>query len=1138
MSAGTNAAGGLSAEELELLALLLDEAGIEATETERIPPRAPGQRVPLTFAQRRLWFLDQLEPGNRIYNEVLSLRLSGPLDVAALEGAINAIVARHEALRTRFVEVDGAPVQVVEPEVRVAADLRDLSAMPEEERMREVRRLADASAHEPFDLARGPLVRLMLLRLGPDDHALVMPTHHIVSDGWSQGVFFRELATLYEALAGGAAAPAALLPPLPIQYGDFAVWQEEQLGGGALERQVAYWKERLRGIPALLELPTDRPRPAEQTYRGAGYQFHLPQDLSAGLQALAQREGATLFMVLLAGLSALLARYTGEDDVVVGSPIANRTRPELEELIGLFANTLAIRVDASGDPTFRELLSRVRDSVFEDYAHQDLPFERLVEELRIERSLSYNPVYQVMLVLQNTPRSEKPLTGLAMRSLETTHDTSKLDLSAWMMEGPHGIFGVWEYSTELFERETIARLTGHFATLLRGVVDAPDRRLSALPLIAPEERTRVLYTWNESVEDVFAGIPVHEQFEARAEHDPDAVAVQHRGETLTYGELHRRSGHLASYLRARGAGPETRVGVCVERSPEMIVALLGVLRAGAAYVPLDPQYPRDRLAYLVEDSGISVLLTQERLFAALPGSAAADVVFLDADWERIAAAPGTPPPSGVDPENLAYLIYTSGSTGKPKGVMVSHRSLAGYTGIACEAYGLGPDDAVLQFASINFDASAEEIYPALASGARLVLRTEEMLDGAAAFLGACREWGVTVLDLPTAYWHELVAEAAGDGGAGLPEALRLVVIGGERALPERLRAWRDTFGGPVRLVNTYGPTEATIVATMADLPADAPDEAAATPRHVPIGRPIRSTRAYVLDPRGEAVPVGVPGELYLGGGGVARGYLDRPDLTAERFVPDPFGPEPGARVYRTGDRVRFLADGTLEFVGRVDQQVKIRGFRVELGEIEAALSAQPGVAGAVVVAREDEPGSPRLVAYLVAEAGAAPEPAALRAALKEELPGYMVPSSFVAMDAFPVNRSGKVDRRALPAPEAAARTEARAAHAAPRNDVERTIAEAWQEVLGVEEVGLDDNFFDLGGHSLLLARLRSRLAGRFPREVSVVVLFRYPTVRSLAEYLSQAGPEAPALPVQSEEEVENRRAALRRRRDLKRSTGG
>ncbi|HLL48609.1 MAG TPA: amino acid adenylation domain-containing protein, partial [Longimicrobiaceae bacterium] len=623
---------------------------------------------------------------------------------------------------------------------------------------------------------------------------------------------------------------------------------------------------------------------------------------------------------------------------------------------------------------------------------QDLPFERLVELLNPARSLARHPLFQVMLVLQNTPRMGEPLPGLSMRPLETTHDTAKLDLSATMVETEQGIFGGWEYSTDLFDRETIVRLSDHLAALLRGIVEDPDRRVSELPLIAPEERTRVLYTWNESVEDVFAAVPVHEQFEAQAEHAPHAVAVWFRGESLTYGELSRRSSRLAHFLRARGVGPEARVGVCVERSPEMIVAVLGVLKAGGAYVPLDPQYPRERLAFLVEDSGIAVLLTQERLFADLPGSASADVVFLDADWERIAAEPDTAPESGVSPDNPAYLIYTSGSTGRPKGVVVPHRAIAGFTGIACEAYGIGPDDAVLQFASINFDASAEEIFPALVSGARLVLRTEEMLDSPEAFLGACGEWGITVLDLPTAYWHELAAEAAG-GDVDLPEALRLVIIGGERALPERLRDWRGAFGGGVRLVNTYGPTEATVVATMADLPAGGGEDGAARPpRHVPIGRPIRNTRAYVLDPRGEAVPIGVPGELHLGGGGVARGYLDRPDLTADRFVPDPFGPEPGARVYRTGDRVRFLADGTLEFVGRVDQQVKVRGFRVELGEIESALAAQPGVAEAVVAAREESPGSSRLVAYLLAEPGAQLSVPDLRAALKAELPGYMVPA--------------------------------------------------------------------------------------------------------------------------------------------------
>jgi amino acid adenylation domain-containing protein len=1137
VSAGQTA-GGLSAEELELLAMLLDEAGIESAEPEQIQPRDPGARVPLTFSQKRLWFLEQLEPETRIYNDAFGLRLTGDLDVEALDGALNEIVRRHEALRTVFVEEDGEPVQVILEDYRIPLDRRDLSHLPEEERMAEVRRVAGEVVYTPFDLARGPLLRPTLLRLGDRDHALLFPTHHIVTDGWSQGIFFGELRTLYAAFHEGNPSP---LPPVPLQYGDFAVWQQEYLAGGALERQLDYWKERLRGAPGLLELPTGRVRPAEQTYRGAAYDFSVPPQVSAGLHALAQQEGATLFMVALAALNALLGRYTGEEDIVVGSPIANRTRPELEGVIGLFANTLAIRVDLSGDPTFRELLRRVRDDVFEDFANQDLPFEKIVEELRIERSLSYNPLYQVLFVLQNAPRASGGLPGITMSSLETDHKKAKLDLALTMFDTPEGIFGGWEYSTEIFDRRTVVRMTDHFLTLFRGIVEAPDRRLSELPLIAPEERTRVLHTWNETAGAGRSDLPVHVQVAARAKAAPDAVAVQFRDDTVTYAELDRRANRLARHLRGRGVGPESRVGVCVERSPEMIVALLAALKAGAAYVPLDPAYPRDRLAFLVEDSGITALLTQERLFAGLPGNAAADTVFLDADWERIAQEEDTDPGVEVHPESAAYVIYTSGSTGTPKGVVVPHGALAGYTGIAREAYGITARDAVLQFASINFDASAEEIYPTLAAGGRLVLRTEEMLDSASAFLDASRAWGITVLDLPTAYWHELVADAAAqdeDERPALPAGLRLVIIGGERALPERLRAWQETFGDRVRLVNSYGPTETTIVATLCDLRLGPDDEGAL--RQIPIGRGIPGTRLYVLDPRGEPAPIGIPGELHVGGGGVARGYLDRPELTAEKFVPDPFGGTAGARVYRTGDRVRWLPDGSLEFLGRVDSQVKIRGFRVELGEIEAALAKQPGVEEAVVVARDDEPGNPRLVAYLVPEAGAELSPAALRAELKGELPGYMVPAAFVTMDELPLTRNGKVDRRALPAPDTAGRAEARVTGAAaPRNDVERTIAAAWQEVLGVEAVGLDDNFFDLGGHSLLLARLRSRLAGRFPRDVSVVVLFRYPTVRSLAEYLAGGAAEADkAAAGPGEEEVEGRRAALRRRRDVKKNLGG
>ncbi len=857
--------GGLSGDDLELLALLLDEAGIEtAAEAETIRPREPGRRVPLTFPQKRLWFMEQLEPESRIYNNVVGIRLAGELDDDALVRALDELVRRHESLRTVFPEVDGEPAQVVLHSFRIPLERHDVAHLPEEVRTREVRRLLDAEAARPVALATGPLVRATLVRLGARDHALVLPIHHIVSDGWSMGIFFRELSALYGAFHEGLPSP---LPPLPLQYGDFAAWQEERLSGGALERQIAYWKERLRGAPPLLELPVDRPRPAEQTYRGASCEAMIPAGVGAGLRALAQREGTTLFMTLLAGLAALFGRYAGEDDVVVGSPIANRTRRELEGIIGLFANTLPLRVDLSGDPPFRELLARVRDGVFEDFANQDLPFERLVEELRIERSLSFNPVYQALLVLQNTPRARPRAAGAG--------DAPAGDRARPRQAGPVAhpggmgdeVFGGWEYATDLFDRATVARMTDHLVTLLRGVVEAPGRRVSELPLIAPEERARVLHAWSATAPADPDALPVHLQVRARAAEAPDAVAVWTPAGALTYAELDRRASRLASHLRGRGVGPETRVGVCVERSPEMLVALLGVLGAGAAYVPLDPAYPRDRLALLAEDSAIALLLTQQRLFAELPGSLAADVVFLDADRERIDAAPDAPPDAPVFPGSAAYVIYTSGSTGRPKGVVVPHGALAGYTAAARAAYGMGPGDRVLQFASVAFDASAEEIYATLGSGARLVLRDEEMLGSARSFLAACREWGITVLDLPTAYWHELVAELADGEGTELPDGLRLVVIGGERALPERLRAWRERFGGAVRLVNTYGPTETTIVATLCDLPA-APEEAGtATPRHVPIGRPVAGARAYVLDPRGEPAPVGVPGELYVGGAG-------------------------------------------------------------------------------------------------------------------------------------------------------------------------------------------------------------------------------------------------------------------------------
>ncbi len=1097
----------LSAEDLELMAFLLGKAGIESSGPEAIRPRAPGTRIPLTFSQKRIWFLEQLEPGAHIYNELAGMRLVGELDGAAMDAAVRGVVERHESLRTVFVEEAGEPEQVVQGGHPVRLELRDLSHLPEEDRPAEVRRAADEVTYLPFDLVRGPLLRPTLLRLGARDHVLLLSLHHAVFDGWSWGVLWRELVALYNAARQGR--PPAL-PPVALQYGDFAVWQQEHLAGGALERQTEYWKARLRGAPTLIGLPTDRPRPAEQTYRGDSSEFVVPEEPAARLSAIAQGEGATLFMALVAVLAALLGRYAGEDDVVIGSPIANRTRPELEGVVGLFANTLAVRTDLLGDPTFRELLGRVRDAVFDDFANQDLPFEKIVEELRTERSLSYNPVYQVLFSLQNVARADGGLDGLDFHPLEASHRRSKLDLALTLVERERGMRGVWEYSTELFDRDTIVRLSDHFLVLLAAAVAEPDRPLADLPLVRPEERTRLLRTWSAGGPAGEDPRPVHLLVDEQAERTPHAVAVALAGETLTYGELGRRGRALAHHLRGRGVGPETRVGVYLDRSPELLVALLGVLGAGGAYVPLDPQSPRDRLAQLAEDAGIAVLLTRERLFAELPGSVAAEAVFLDADRERIEAEPAAAPEAPVFPESAAYVIYTSGSTGKPKGVVVPHGALAGFTAAARGAYGIGPADRVLQFASVAFDASAEEIWPTLASGARLVLRTEEMLGSARLFLEACREWGITVLDLPTAYWHELVAELSEEAGADLPAALRLVIIGGERALPERLRAWRERFGARVRLVNTYGPTEATVVATLCDL-QEAEDDPSSAPRHVAIGRALGHARAYVLDPRGEPAPVGVPGELYLGGGGVARGYLGDPSRTAGAFVPDPFTGVAGARLYRSGDRVRWRAEGTLEFIGRVDQQVKIRGFRVEPGEVEAVLSRQPGVEDAAVVAREDAPGQPRLVAYVVL-AEPAPPVSVLRAALKAELPPYMVPAAWVVLDALPLTPGGKTDRRALPAPDWGAEGE----HVAPRTATEEVLAGIWEEVLELERVGAHDNFFERGGHSLLATRVVSRVASSLGAELPLRTVFEAQTVAELAARIDaarRAGEDAAPPPI-------------------------
>ncbi|HEX2095690.1 MAG TPA: amino acid adenylation domain-containing protein, partial [Longimicrobiaceae bacterium] len=1064
---------------------------------EMLRRRGGESRVfPLSFAQHRLWFLDRMEPGSASYNLARAARLLGDLHTGVLERALGEIVRRHASLRTTFTTVAGEPAQVVAPAGELHLPVVDVPGATPEERDREALRLADEEARAPFDLARGPLLRATLLRLAEREHVLVLVLHHIVTDGWSMGVLFRELAALYTAFSRGEPSP---LPDLTVQYPDFAAWQRKHLSGERLDAQTAYWRKRLAGAPPALDLPVDRPRPPVQTQRGGEERLLIPAPLVERLRDLIRSEGATLFMALLAALQALLAKYAGQEEVVVGIPVASRTRAELEGLIGFFVNTLAIRTSLAGDPSFRELLGRVREGVLEAQAHQDLPFERLVEELRVERSLSRSPVFQVMFALHSAPASDVALPGLVLRRVELgASRTAKFDLSVESFEREDGVEVRFEYSADLFEPATVARMAGHFAALLRRAAAAPDVRLSGLSLLAGAERERVLREWNDTAR-TFDSRCAHELFAEQAERTPGAPAVTADDAILTYAELDRRSSRLARFLRGRGVGPESRVGICLERGAEMVVAVLGVLRAGGAYLPIDPAYPAERQRFVLADAGIALLLTREELAATLPVSGV-ETVLLDADAERIAREPDTAPEVRVSGDNLAYVIYTSGSTGTPKGVLVRHAGFANLLLTSRDAFGLGPGDVVPVTASYAFDIwGFEALTPLMVGGSIRIVSRDEVRDVARLVE---RIADATVLHAVPALMRQVVAAVSASPGGTLP-AMRRAFVGGDAVPPELLPEMREAFpNAEVRVL--YGPTEATILASSHLL---APGE---TVDRNPLGCPLPNVQAYVLDGAGEPVPAGVPGELHIGGAGVARGYLGRPELTAERFVPDPFSGEQGARLYRTGDRARWRADGTLEFLGRTDEQVKIRGFRIEPGEVEAVLRDHPAVRDAVVVAREDAPGDRRLVGYVI-PAGEVPPVAELRALLRERLPEHMVPAALSVLDAFPLTPAGKIDRRALPAPDGA---RSGAEYVAPRTPVEEILAGIWAEVLGAERVGVHDNFFELGGHSLLATRVQSRVRTALGVEMPLRALFEAPTVAGLAALLESVrrGEQETALP--------------------------
>jgi amino acid adenylation domain-containing protein len=1077
----TGQVAGLSPQERELFELLLRQRGIDVRGA-LILPRPADVAPPLSYAQQRLWFLDQLEPGDPSYNITTTARLNGPLDATRLEDCLNAVVQRHEALRTAFVADGGEARQIIAQEVRIDVARFDLTSAPEGEREEAALRLAAEDARRPFDLTRVPLLRVLLLKLRDTEHLLHLTIHHIVADAWSLGLLIGEVATLYGARAMGHPSE---LPDVPVQYADFAVWQRERLRGAAFEAQLDYWEKQLAGPVQPLELPTDHPRPAVTTHAGARLPITLSSALSEQVAALARRFEASLFMLLLAAFDALLYRYTGQRDIVVGTPTANRTRFETEKMIGLFINTLPLRVDISGDPTFAELLRRTRAVALDAYANQEVPFEQLIERLKIERQLGRTPLFQVMLTLQNVPAPPAAAQDLSLEVLDVPTGTSKFDLSLTLVETPKGLSGFFDYSTDLFETDTIRRLARHFQSLLEAVVADPQRRISELPLMDQAERRTVLVEWNRTTDEREPAECLHRMFETQAERTPDALAVIRGDRKMSYGELDAVADVLAHRLRALGVGPERVVGLCAERSIEMVVGLLAILKAGGAYLPLEPEYPEERLSFMLEDSGASVLLVQPKLlprFADYAGT----VVSLE---EQIEVSEHGRLPHSITPENLAYVIYTSGSTGRPKGVQVTHASACNHLRWRQSTYPLSESDSFLQKASISFDISVWEIFAPLLAGARLILAEPGGHRDSAYLARLIADERITFAHFHPAMLRSVLQEP----DAVRWTSLRQVFCGGETLPLNTQSLFFDT--SRARLCHQYGPTETTIdVAAWDCSPDDARDL-------IPIGRPISNTQLYVLDEAMRPVPVGLPGELYVGGLALARAYLNRPALTAERFVPDPFAAEPGARLYKTGDRSRWLADGAVQFLGRADSQVKIRGYRIEPGEVEAALSVLDGVKQAAVVARSDGAGEMRLYAYVIAEDGTMPDMRALRARLVRVLPEYMVPAAFAVLPEFPLT-SGKIDRRRLPEIETWAMS--RTSDEAPlRGPIEEAVASIWAEVLGISGVGARSNFFELGGHSLLATRVMARVREAFGVDVPLRALFEEPTVEGVSRAVEE-----------------------------------
>ncbi|CCH98921.1 non-ribosomal peptide synthetase [Microcystis aeruginosa] len=1039
-----------------------------------IDPVARTEELPLSFAQQRMWFLYQMDRQNPAYNEALTIRLTGRLNIDILEQTINAIIQRHESLRTSFPMVEGKPIQKIAPSLKIKLLVVNLKDIPQEQIDKQI----IEELQKPFDLTQSPLLRCTLFDLGYENYILVNVFHHIIIDGWSKGILFKELSKFYQALLSNSTVD---LPELAIQYADFAVWQRQWLQGEILENQLNYWKKQLTGAPPLLELPTDKPRPATANFRGHSISFQIDSELTEKLKLLSQKSGVTLFMTLLAALNTLLFRYSGQDDILIGTPTANRNRQEIEPLIGFFVNTLVLRNSLEGNPNFSGLLQQARNVVLEAYANQDVPFEQVVDGLEIERSLSYNPLFQVMFALQNAPLNALKLPNLKAQYLAVENQRIKFDLSLFLeeIETEKGSYleGFWEYDGDLFTPERITRMVGHFQTLLKGIVANPQQTIGELPLLTESEKQQLLVEWNQTQTSYPDHYCIHQLFEEQVVKTPDAIAVIDGEKSLTYEQLNQKANQLAYYLQNLGVKTEDLVGICIERSVLMIIGLLGILKAGAAYIPLDPNYPSERLAYMLEDSAVSVLLTQENLVDTLPNYLGT-IFCLDQDGKILDHHPQDNLLHPMTSENLAYVIYTSGSTGKPKGVLIQHQSLLNLVSWHQNAFDITTIDRVTQLAGIAFDASVWEIWPYLTAGACLAIVPPDLLTSPKQL----QEWliakKITVSFLPTPLAETLIPL---DWSPNC--LLRLMLTGGDK-----LNDFPPT-SIPFTLVNNYGPTENTVVTTSVKITPDLLTEKAP-----PIGRPISNTQVYILDQYQQPVPIGIPGELYIGGSGLAKGYLNRPELTDSKFIANPFSQKLSDRLYKTGDLVRYGNDGQIEFVGRIDHQVKIRGFRIELGEIETVLNQHPQVKEAIIIAREDQPGVKRLCAYVIASQNLTVSQ--LRLFLQEKLPQYMVPAFFVLLDAFPLTANGKIDRCALPQPTLELEDEA-ALNLSPGTEKERILAAIWQRVLGLKNISINDNFFELGGDSILAIQIIAQ-ANQAGLQITPKQLFSHQTIAQLA----------------------------------------